>query len=687
MPSSRTGPFQQQQKLVERYLHKKVWQYLDVGLYRTAQFTAERLLAFDSTNNDYRHVIALVHLRAGDIYTALNYARDTPHLGCLFVYGQCCLELKKYQMGIAALENGDYLYKDNNTMGKKGSMGIASPGQLDDDNLVLVRVVIPYTSMVLALLGTLYKAAGIEKSAIMTFALAIKLDPFCWEAVAGLCELQVEISVDKLYKDTAYILKPPEGQPDDDGEGLMEGRKKVVSKNFSSAILTLDDGKINDRDLSTTSPGFEKIEYMQGTGPETAEPQKSPGQYNNSTKIFSHQLPSHFSKETPGSPDLFVFPQQRSRGLNQSTKNLPYVSLHAIEKSPRSSSQLKANYQQASKTLAQLYSTLTTSYIHYCHYRCDECIAALHRLPAAQADTPWVTARLARMHFEKVEYPAACQWFVRLRQLQPYRIEDMEYYSTALWHLRDAPRLVYLASALVAQDRAAPQTWCSVGNALSLANDTEGAIRAFQRASALGDSGGRSGRTSAAAAYAHALEAHEHVTADAYERAQACYRRALHTDKRHYNAWYGLGVVFLRLGNSAMAKLHFATAHRINPANSVVTCCIGVVEEHRGELDRALTCYSAAIGKHPKSAISRYKRARLLIRMQRYPEAMRDLEYLGELAPDEAAVHFLRGQILKMMNKRTEAVRELTVALTLDPKGAHLIKKALEDLTTFSDDE
>ena len=55
--------------------------------------------------------------------------------------------------------------------------------------------------------------------------------------------------------------------------------------------------------------------------------------------------------------------------------------------------------------------------------------------------------------------------------------------------------------------------------------------------------------------------------------------------------------------------------------------------------------------------------------------------------PDRQAVHFLRGQILKMMNKRTEAVRELTVALTLDPKGAHLIKKALEDLTTFSDDE
>lgn len=67
-------------------------------------------------------------------------------------------------MGIAALENGDYLYKDNNTMGKKGSMGIASPGQLDDDNLVLVRVVIPHTSMFWHYLEPFTRPPGLRKA-------------------------------------------------------------------------------------------------------------------------------------------------------------------------------------------------------------------------------------------------------------------------------------------------------------------------------------------------------------------------------------------------------------------------------------------------------------------------------------------------------------------------------------------
>jgi anaphase-promoting complex subunit 3 len=675
---------------VERYLHNKVWQYLDAGLYSTARFTAERLFAFDSINNDYRNLIALVYLRMGEVYTALNYAKDTRHLGCLFVYGQCCLVLKKYQLGIAALENGDFLYK-NNTTGEEDPIEIPWPGQQDNNNSVIARVVIPHTSMVLALLGTLYKAAGMDKRAIITFALAIKLDPFCWEAVAGLCELQVEINPDKLYKDKACMFNFSEEDDDDnDDEGLMEGRKKVVLQNSFSAKLALDTGNINDKDLLTTSPGFDhfsKVNYKPIEGSETPETPKSSNQCSNRNKSFSHQLPSYFDTKKLNKDELFVFPQRRSPGLNQSTKKKPLVKRHAVKKKLHNPNQLVvASYQQASKVLAQLYSTLTASYIHYCHYRCDECIATLHHLSPAQFDTPWVIARLARMYFEKVEYPAAREWFTRLRQLQPYRIEDMEYYSTVLWHLRDAPALTYLANALVAQDRAAPQTWCSVGNALSLAHETDAAIRAFRRASALwGPNGGSSCSSDAAAAYAHALEAHEHVTADAYEHAQACYRRALRLDKRHYNAWYGLGVVFLRLGDMAMAKLHFVTANRITPANSVVSCCIGVVEEHLGQLDRALACYSNAIGKHPKSAISRYKRARLLIKMQRYSEAMNDLECLSELAPDEAAVHFLKGQILKMMNKRAQAVHELTVALTLDPKGAHLIKKALEDLRTFND--
>lgn len=665
MSSSQTDFF----CLVETYLSNKVWQYLDAGLYSTARFTAERLLAFDLRNNNYRHLIALVCYRMGEFYTALGYAQHVPHLGCLFVYAQCCLRLRKYQLGIAALENGSFLYK-------KTTM-IEEPIEIETCQLGFVspRVVIPHTPMVLTLLASLYKAAGMDKKAVISYALALKLDPFCWEAVAGLCELQIPIDTEKLYKNLACLFKSMEEADTNDKNPKIQ--KASRPKSLPSAIPSSNDlNKIQSSFLPQVENSSQSFEISE----ESSISKRSNNCSSDNNLTCFHA--SYSSTKNRSSADQFTHLQRQSRvskispssSLHKSTKKVPHIKQNDLQKFTTLSKH-DIYFQKATEFLSSLYMKLAVSYGHYCSYRCDECIATLHQLPAEQVDTPWVTARLARMYFEKVDYSTALHCFTRLREIDPYRLEDMEYYSTLLWHLRNGPALNHLANALVAQNRAAPQVWCSVGNALSLAHDTEGAICAFRRASALCPN----------AAYPYTLEAHEHVTADAYEHAKACYRQALRADKRHYNAWYGLGVVFLRMGELQMAKMHFVTASRINPSNVVVSCCIGLVEERLGKFESSLACYSNAISKHPKSAISLYKRARLLIKMKRYEEAMMDLNVLSNLAPDEASVHFLKGQILKMMKKRSEAVHELTVALTLDPKGAHLIKKALEDLKTIDE--
>ncbi|KAF5097599.1 hypothetical protein D0Z03_001373 [Geotrichum reessii] len=136
-----------------------------------------------------------------------------------------------------------------------------------------------------------------------------------------------------------------------------------------------------------------------------------------------------------------------------------------------------------------------------------------------------------------------------------------------------------------------------------------------------------------------------------------------------------------------MAELHFRKASAINPINVVLLCCIGMVLEKSGDTERALEQYTQALKIQPASALSLYKRARLLVKLGNYGPALADLDKLVGLAPDEASVHFLIGQIHKIQRNKTLAVREFTIALNLDPKGAHMIKEALERMEEEEEEE
>lgn len=49
------------------------------------------------------------------------------------------------------------------------------------------------------------------------------------------------------------------------------------------------------------------------------------------------------------------------------------------------------------------------------------------------------------------------------------------------------------------------------------------------------------------------------------DQAMACFRLAIRCDRRHYNAWYGLGSIYQRQEKFDMAEYHFRRALSINP--------------------------------------------------------------------------------------------------------------------------
>ena len=137
----------------------------------------------------------------------------------------------------------------------------------------------------------------------------------------------------------------------------------------------------------------------------------------------------------------------------------------------------------------------------------------------------------------------------------------MEIYSTTLWHLQNEVSLSALAQELVETDRTSPQVriffklallsfhpanirsqpddvivgmfifspqaWCATGNCFSLQKEHDTAIKFFQRAV----------QVNPTFTYAYTLLGHEYVLTEELDRAMSCFRQAVRTDSRHYNAW------------------------------------------------------------------------------------------------------------------------------------------------------
>ena len=83
---------------------------------------------------------------------------------------------------------------------------------------------------------------------------------------------------------------------------------------------------------------------------------------------------------------------------------------------------------------------------------------------------------------------------------------------------------------------------------------------------------------------------------------------------------------------------------------------------------KALSQYTLALNLAPNPALARFKKARVLMSLRLYADALVELEVLKNLAPEEANVFFLLGKCFKGLGRRADSVRTFTTALNLDAK-------------------
>ena len=111
-------------------LRHLVYYHLDCNLLRNALFFAGRLQAYESRSTEAAYLLALCHLRLGQLKAAYDLSRNAgsrgTHLGCAYVFAQACLGLEKYLEGANALERSKGLWTVRNSWGMNIKMNTSA---------------------------------------------------------------------------------------------------------------------------------------------------------------------------------------------------------------------------------------------------------------------------------------------------------------------------------------------------------------------------------------------------------------------------------------------------------------------------------------------------------------------------------------------------------------------------------
>lgn len=173
-----------------------------------------------------------------------------------------------------------------------------------------------------------------------------------------------------------------------------------------------------------------------------------------------------------------------------------------------------------------------------------------------------------------------------------------------------------------------------------------------------------------------------HIVLEEYEDAAMAFQAALNLDPRHYTAWYGLGMVYLKQEKLQMAEYHLRKALSLNPHNSVLHCYLGTALHALRRTAEAHAALDDAIAFGPHNPLPRFQRAQVLLGEDRLPEALEAARELLNVASQEPSIYFLLGKIYKRMEQQEKAILHLSMALDLKPptQEVNLIKAFIEKL-------
>ncbi len=146
------------------------------------------------------------------------------------------------------------------------------------------------------------------------------------------------------------------------------------------------------------------------------------------------------------------------------------------------------------------------------------------------------------------------------------------------------------------------------------------------------------------------------------------YEKALELDPGLCQAWYKLGVCYVRMGklNEALSAFHKNVDAKCG-SHAMSFYWMGLINSFLGKDDEALESFTLLHQESAESLLANYFLAQLRMRRNEHEEALRLLKELLTVSPEFAEVHYLMGMVYERMHRNMEAIGCFRKTLELNP--------------------
>ncbi|KAL8956846.1 MAG: hypothetical protein Q9183_006207, partial [Haloplaca sp. 2 TL-2023] len=198
---------------INSQLKQIIYYHLDNHLVKNALFFAGRLQGYDQKSSDAAYLLAQCYFRLGKLKSAYDTSRKAgqagTHLGCSYIFAQACLGLGKNLSleGANALDKSKGLWMHRSGWRK------------------------------------LWHAHRDFTKAIESYAEALRLNPFMWDAFIGLSDLGANVKITNIFQMTPEMKKAL--QPSDKEESSLEAVDEVPAPNALAQFYSANTLNVN----------------------------------------------------------------------------------------------------------------------------------------------------------------------------------------------------------------------------------------------------------------------------------------------------------------------------------------------------------------------------------------------------------------------------------------------------------
>jgi len=247
-----------------------------------------------------------------------------------------------------------------------------------------------------------------------------------------------------------------------------------------------------------------------------------------------------------------------------------------------------------------------------------------------------VQCLMARAYHDLSRYHLAESHFLHARRLSPTLDTHMDIFSLTLFHLQREVQLSKLARELSLLDANSCISHIAKGNTFALQREHSLALQSFQRACLAAPN----------CAYAFTLAGYEAFELGFKDKSVKYFRQSVNIEKRHWNAFAGLGQLYFESERLSSAAYYYGRAISIHKSNPVLWDVYGGVLSAQGKLKEAESAFERAIELDPSLAMSHIKLAEVyLLQGETEPQmkqkAHNHLLEAVKYAPEEAHVHLM----------------------------------------------